>query len=200
MFLIYLAVWYNGFGESMRVISGKYKGKNLDGFGIPGTRPTMDRVKESLFASIQNDIKDSVVLDLFAGSGALGIEALSNGAKEAYFVDSGIAIGKVLKQNLEGIEGAHLFLMDYQVALERLKKESIIFHIVFLDPPYHGPLLNRAVKELEQSNLLANNGLLILEYEEEMPSIHSEKFILQKEKRYGDKMVAIYRYKEKVYF
>ena len=69
----------------MRVISGKYKGKKLDGFGIPGTRPTMDRVKESLFGSIQNDIKDSVVLDLFAGTGSLGIEALSNGAKKCFF-------------------------------------------------------------------------------------------------------------------
>ena len=65
----------------MRVISGKYKGKQLEGFNIDGTRPTMDRIKESLFASIQNYVKDAVVLDLFAGSGSLGIEALSNGSK-----------------------------------------------------------------------------------------------------------------------
>ena len=65
----------------MRVISGKYKGKKIDGFQIEGTRPTMDRVKESLFAILQKDIQDSLVLDLFAGSGSLGIEALSAGAK-----------------------------------------------------------------------------------------------------------------------
>ena len=69
----------------MRVISGKYKGKNIMGFNIMGTRPTMDRVKESMFGMIQNNIKNSVCLDLFAGSGSLGIEALSNGAKMCYF-------------------------------------------------------------------------------------------------------------------
>ena len=72
----------------MRVISGKYKGKNLIGFDIDGTRPTMDRVKESLFASIQDYVSDSIVLDLFAGSGNLGIEAISNGASYCYFVDN----------------------------------------------------------------------------------------------------------------
>ena len=71
----------------MKVISGIYKGRNIEGFYVDGTRPTMDRVKESLFSTIQNYIKDSVVLDLFAGSGNLGIEALSEGAKEAYLVD-----------------------------------------------------------------------------------------------------------------
>ena len=79
----------------MRVISGKYKGKNLIGFDIDGTRPTMDRVKESLFGIIQNNIKNSVVLDLFAGSGSLGIEAISNGASEVYFIDNNIELIKI---------------------------------------------------------------------------------------------------------
>ena len=72
----------------MRIISGKYKGKKLKGFNIEGTRPTMDRVKESLFGMIQTYIPGSIVLDLFAGSGALGLEAISNGAREAYLVDN----------------------------------------------------------------------------------------------------------------
>ena len=71
----------------LRIISGKYKGRNLKGFDIDGTRPTMDRVKESLFAMIQREVKDANCLDLFAGSGALGIEALSNGANSCVFVD-----------------------------------------------------------------------------------------------------------------
>ena len=66
----------------MKVISGIYKGRNIEGFNIPGTRPTMDRVKESLFASIQNSLKDATILDLFSGSGSLAIEALSQGAKK----------------------------------------------------------------------------------------------------------------------
>ena len=82
----------------MRVISGKYKGTFLDGFDIAGTRPTMDRVKESMFAMIQTNLKNSVCLDLFAGSGSLGIEALSNGAKYCYFVDNSADIYKILKK------------------------------------------------------------------------------------------------------
>ena len=72
----------------MRVISGSLKGRNIKGFNIEGTRPTMDRVKMSVFGSIQNYIKDSIVLDLFAGSGNLGIEAISNGCKYCYFIDN----------------------------------------------------------------------------------------------------------------
>ena len=72
----------------MRIISGKYKGRKLKGFNIEGTRPTMDRVKESLFGMIQNYIPNSVVLDLFAGSGALGLEAVSNGAKRCFLIDT----------------------------------------------------------------------------------------------------------------
>ena len=87
----------------MRVISGKYKGKKIDGFDIEGTRPTQDRVKESLFGIIQNYLIDSVCLDLFAGSGNLGIEALSNGANSCVFVDNNINAIKVLKDNLKDI-------------------------------------------------------------------------------------------------
>ncbi len=178
----------------MRVISGKYKGRKLDGFGIPGTRPTMDRVKESLFGIIQNDIKDGVVLDLFAGTGSLGIEALSNGAKEAYFVDSGNEIGKVLKKNLEGINNSKVLFMDYVIALERFKKEGILFDIIFLDPPYHLNLLNTAIKSIEDLGLLKDGSLLVCEYEEEKPVVNDSKFLLKKEKRYGDKNIAIYKY------
>ena len=88
----------------MRVISGKYKGKVLKGFGFDGTRPTMDRVKESLFAIIQNKINESICLDLFAGSGSLGIEALSNGAAFCYFSDNNKAIIDILEFNLKNID------------------------------------------------------------------------------------------------
>ena len=85
----------------MKIISGKYKGRKLDGFDIDGTRPTMDRVKESLFAIIQNYISESIVLDLFAGSGNLGIEALSEGAKYAYLVDKNIKCIKTIENNIK---------------------------------------------------------------------------------------------------
>ena len=83
----------------MKVISGKYKGRVLEGFDISGTRPTMDRVKESIFGMIQTWVNDSVVLDLFAGSGNLGIEALSEGAKTIYLADKNKNAGQVINLN-----------------------------------------------------------------------------------------------------
>ena len=84
----------------MKVISGTLKGRNIEGYTLDGTRPTMDRVKESLFAMIQDYIKDSSVLDLFAGSGQLGIEAISNGANICYFIDHNNEVVKTLNRNI----------------------------------------------------------------------------------------------------
>lgn len=84
----------------MKIISGKYKGRNIIGYDIEGTRPTMDRVKESLFAMIQNYIKDSNCLDLFSGSGNLGLEALSEGAKSCTFIDENKIAIKTIKNNI----------------------------------------------------------------------------------------------------
>ena len=88
----------------MRIISGKYKGKKLKGFNIEGTRPTMDRVKESLFGMIQTYIPGSIVLDLFAGSGALGLEAISNGAKKCYLIDNNQIAIQTIKENSRNID------------------------------------------------------------------------------------------------
>ena len=104
----------------MRIISGKYKGKYITGFDINGTRPTMDRVKESLFGMIQDYISDSSCLDLFAGSGSLGIEALSCGAKECYFVDNNINIINILKKNINTIENAFIIKKILKMHLKNL--------------------------------------------------------------------------------
>ena len=100
----------------MRVISGSLKGRWIKGYDIEGTRPTMDRVKMSLFGSIQNYIQDAYVLDLFAGSGNLGIEAISNGAKRCFFVDNNHQCIKVIRENIKEfkIEDKSTFIeMDY---------------------------------------------------------------------------------------
>ena len=175
----------------MRVISGKYRGKNLTGFDIDGTRPTMDRVKESLFAIIQNKLKDSVVLDLFAGSGSLGIEALSNGSKTAYFVDNNIELINIIKSNTKNMEeDIHIIKSDYKNAIELLKNSNIKFDIVFLDPPYKLNLINDSIKRLIDSDLINKNGLIICEYENE--EIKSDLELL-KNKSYGSKNISIYK-------
>lgn len=171
----------------MRVISGKYKGRILKGFDIDGTRPTMDRVKESLFAMVQNDIKDAICLDLFAGSGSLGIEALSNGAKKCYFVDNGSYILKILKENLKGIDNAILIEKHYHQALKNITEK---FDIIFLDPPYKDNFIGPAIKYILDYDLLNDDGLIICEYETEHFSCDLN---IIKETKYGSKRIRIYR-------
>lgn len=177
----------------MRVISGKYKGKNLIGFNIDGTRPTMDRVKESLFGIIQNYIKDSAVLDLFAGSGSLGIEALSNGASSCYFFDNNIELINIIKKNTMGMSGIHVMKSDYNNSLEILKDSNIKFDIIFLDPPYKLNLINDCLNKIYKYNLLNKDGIIVCEYENE--NIETDKYDLIKEKSYGNKNIKIYKCK-----
>ena len=172
----------------MRVISGKYRGKNLIGFDIDGTRPTMDRVKESLFAMIQNKLKDSVVLDLFAGSGSLGIEALSNGAKEAYFVDSNMELINIIKKNTANMdERINIIKADYKDALSNFK---VKFDIIFLDPPYKLNLINACLERIIKLDLLSSNGIVVCEYENEEINTSLE---LLKFKSYGSKNIKIFK-------
>lgn len=173
----------------MRVISGKYKGKSLIGFDIDGTRPTMDRVKESLFGMIQNHIKDSTVLDLFAGSGSLGIEALSNGASNCYFFDNNIELVNIIKKNTVGMNGVHIMKSDYKNSLELLKNSNIKFDIIFLDPPYKFNLIQSSLNKIKEYDLLNKNGIIICEYENELFDID---YKIIKEKKYGSKNIRIY--------
>ena len=172
----------------MRIISGKYKGKKLDGFDIEGTRPTMDRVKESLFGIIQNNLKDSICLDLFAGSGSLGIEALSNGASIFYFVDKNKQILNILKNNLKGIENSILIEKDYLMALEELKTKK--FDIIFLDPPYKYNLITPSIQKIMEFDMLNKDGIIVCEYENE--DIKCDLKLL-KTKKYGSKNIKIYK-------
>ena len=176
----------------MRVISGKYKGKVLKGFDLDGTRPTKDRVKESVFASIQNKVKDSVFLDLFAGSGSIGIEALSNGASICYFIDNGIILNTLIS-NTRDIENSVVLNKDYLDALNYFKNNSIIFDIIYLDPPYQIGVLNKALKYVEDNKLLNKDGIVICEYENEIPI---SNYDLVKEKVFGKTNIRIYKNKE----
>lgn len=174
----------------MRIISGKYKGKKLLGDNIDGTRPTMDRVKESLFGIIQNDIKNSICLDLFAGSGSLGIEALSNGASTCYFVDKNKLVIDVLNKNTSNIEGSIIIKDDYLNALTNFKNKNIKFDIIFLDPPYKLNLIEPSLKKIKEYDLLNKEGIIICEYENEVFDID---YNLIKEKKYGSKKIKIYK-------
>ena len=177
----------------MKVISGIYKGRYIEGFNLDGTRPTMERVKESLFATIQDYLEESNILDLFSGSGNLGIEALSEGANYAYLVDSNPKAIKTIKKNIDnfGIENAKELLMDYKKALKFFLDNNIKFDIIFLDPPYQTNYIEESLQLISKYNLLNNNGIVICESDNINRIIYDEKYTCLKEKKYGDKLVVI---------
>lgn len=176
----------------MRVISGKYKGRKLLGFDIDGTRPTMDRVKESMFAMIQTKVKNSLVLDLFAGSGALGIEALSNGANECYFVDNNDIAIKTIKSNIKNldiIEKYQIIMTSYKDALQKFNKDEIRFDIIILDPPYKYNMED-ILSDIYSYNLLNDAGIIVCEFEN---PFNEERFFKKiKEKSFKNKRIVIY--------
>ncbi len=145
----------------MRVITGTAKGIQLLTPKGNATRPTTDRVKEALFSIIQFELYGKTVLDLFAGTGQLGIEALSRGAKEAVFVDGGRDAVQLITKNLEKTKlKGQVVQSDYLQYLSRTKK---IFDIVFLDPPYQEVFLENAINRISEIDILAEHGIIICE-------------------------------------
>ena len=178
----------------MKIISGKYKGRVINGFFINGTRPTMDRVKESVFAMIQDYIKDSIVLDLYSGSGNLAIESISNGAKYAYLVDNNKEAIKMIKSNINmlNIDNATTIQDDGKNALRKIINDNILFNIIFLDPPYNTNELDNILNILNENyNKINKDILIICETTLSIDYNKYNKFKIYKEKKYGDKIVTI---------
>ena len=173
----------------MRIVAGKYRGKKLKEFDLSSTRPTIDRVKESIFNLIQFEVVDSVVLDLFSGTGALGIEAISRGAKKTYLVDSNKFAINIIKENLKGIEGD--YIVENKDYLEFLNSTNVKFDIVLLDPPYKTDFGIVAIKTLIEKDLLSENAKIIFETSEENDFDLSFAGFEVKKKKYGT--VAVYK-------
>lgn len=154
----------------MRVISGTARGKKLSSLEGLETRPTLDRVKEALFNIIQFDIKEANVLDLFSGSGALAIEALSRGANSAVCSDSSSKAVRIINKNLEDTrlkEKSQVLNKDYLETLIKLKNESKSFNIIFLDPPYESDYIEKSIENILKYDLLAKDGIIIAETDNE---------------------------------
>ena len=178
----------------MKIISGEFKGKVIKGYDICGTRPTMDRVKESLFGTIQNYVANSIVLDLFAGTGNLGFESLSNRAKFCYFNDSNIKCTKLIKNISDSLNistKCMILNMNYKTALKYFVNNNIKFNIIFLDPPYKMEVLNEIIKFIKENDLIENNGLIVCEVDNLYLDINYFEKI--KEKKYGSKYIVIYK-------
>lgn len=150
----------------MRVIAGKARRLVLEAPAGMNVRPTTDRIKETLFNILQLDVPGCRFLDLFAGSGAIGIEALSRGAHRAVLVDHAREAVKCMERNVrhtKTVKEARILHMDYAAALRRLANMGERFDIIFVDPPYQADLEARILKEITEKDLLAPQGVIILE-------------------------------------
>ena len=151
-------------GLDMRIVAGKAKGTKLYTLEGENTRPTLDRVKEALFNIIQNEIQDSIFLDLFCGSGAIGLEAVSRGAKKAILCDKSKEACMIIRKNIEkthALEKTELYQTDFKEVLTNRIHEKL--DIIFLDPPYKTDFVIEAVKMLMEKDLLKDNTMIIIE-------------------------------------
>jgi len=181
----------------MKVIAGVYKSRNLKTVKGDSTRPTTSKNKENLFNMIGPYFQGGVALDLFAGSGSLGIEAISRGVNEAYFVDHSFQAFKVIQENLASlkIKNANVFKMDAFQALKKFRENELTFDLVFLDPPYSTGLSKKALNMLLDFHLLSKNAIVITE-EEKSVNIEpiSATLLLKKRVVYGKTILYIYEY------
>lgn len=174
----------------MRIISGKYRGKKLKEFDLSTTKPTLDRVKESIFNLIQFDILDSDVLDLFAGTGALGIECISRGARKTILVDNNSQAIKIINENLKGMDGDYeVKNMDYLTYLQSTRE---CFDIVLLDPPYATDLGKLAIDYLIKNDRINSGGIIIFETSDDFDFGFNYPNYDIKRKKYGT--VAVYKF------
>lgn len=178
----------------MRVITGTARGRKLVTVeGADLVRPTTDRVKEAIFSAIQFEIPGAVVLDLFAGSGQLGIEALSRGAAECHFVDNAAPSIKAVKQNIEHCgfsETAHVHPMPFSAFLKSARCE---FDIALLDPPYERKIIQKALPILTPK--MSERGVIVCEHERDcvLPHEIENGFELVKLLRHSSISLSIYR-------
>lgn len=173
----------------MRIISGKARGTKLETLAGINTRPTLDRVKESLFNIIQNDIKKSVFLDLFAGSGSIGLEAASRGAKKVILCDKSKDAANIISKNIEKthLENVvELYNMDFKQLLSTAIEEDV--DIVYIDPPYKSNYAVEAIELLIKNKLVDNNSMIIVETDDEERFLKDIKDIevkLTDKRKYG---------------
>ena len=171
----------------MRIIAGKARGRKLLSPPTYETRPTLDRVKESMFSMIQWYIPDAVVIDIFAGTGSLGLEAASRGAKECYLVDKSPVTFPVLKKNIENLgfgDFCHALNTDAYSALRSLASRGKVFDLMFIDPPYMKNLIPEAIEIIEEKIQALENELTkpeIFGNHEKVQEYHGKLMETQKE-------------------
>ena len=175
----------------IRITGGIDRSRLLETPNTTLTKPTMDKVRAAVFSALGDAVKNAKVLDLFAGSGSYGFEALSRGAKEATFVDSGNEAIKIIKKNAINLKKDNVSIICGEV-LSFLSGNPGNFDIVFVDPPYKLEVYEEVVKSLLERNILSSNGIIILESEREL-NIDEQAFSKVKFYKYGLAKIYILR-------
>lgn len=188
----------------MRIIAGIKKGHTIlppeDGYET--TRPTLDRVKEAMFSILQRYIPSSVCLDLFAGTGSLGLEALSQGAKECFFVDESPKTFNILKKNIEKLNFtsvSHSYNISAESALKRFKDMGIVFDLIFIDPPYLKDMIPPCISYISENNLLKPDGVIMTKIDtSEVVFEGIENIRLLQKRKYGNTTLVWYLRKDEI--
>lgn len=181
----------------MRIIGGEYKSRLIAMPKGVEIRPTQDKVRQAIF-NILGDVKGKFVLELFAGSGAFGIEALSRGAKSATFVDNNFRCSHAIRANLESL-GVNKLKYDIVrtnalTILPRLAKEEKRYDIIFLDPPYYKGMAKKCLINIDSYDIVTPAGLVLVEhFKKDALDAELERFLFLDERRYGDTIITILR-------
>ncbi|MGN0658732.1 MAG: 16S rRNA (guanine(966)-N(2))-methyltransferase RsmD [Emergencia sp.] len=181
----------------MRIITGEYRGRRLESPSGYDVRPTTDKVKEAVFNLLMNDVYDAVVVDLFAGTGNLGLEALSRGARRCYFCDNSRESLNLIRTNIglcRAEDRSVVLAGDYTKTLSRIREKADIF---LLDPPYKAGLYEKCLELIDSLDLLNEDGIIIAEHgvRDQVPET-AGRLVKVKERKYGKIMVSIYRFAE----
>ncbi|QBD79957.1 16S rRNA (guanine(966)-N(2))-methyltransferase RsmD [Ktedonosporobacter rubrisoli] len=187
----------------MRVVTGEAKGRRLKAPKTMGTRPIIDRVKTALFDILSTEVEEARFLDLFAGTGSVGIEALSRGAAQATFIEMNYKVLKVIRENLqitgladraETLRGDAFKFLQAQAQLPAPERR---YDIIYVAPPQYQELAARALELLDSSPLLSEEGLVIVQiYPKERPGVAAvtcQRLVLSDERRYGSTLLMFYR-------
>jgi 16S rRNA (guanine(966)-N(2))-methyltransferase RsmD len=179
----------------MIITGGSCKGQKINTVKSREVRPTSSKIRESIFSMIYSSITNAVMLDLFAGSGIVGLEALSRGADKIYFVEKNPLVFKTLKENINKFDfDTEVILSDALTALDKFK--NVKFDIIFVDPPYASGLIEPVLKKIKNNQLINNDGLIIIEHSPDVEftnTVNDLNFEIVKEKKYGDTSVTILR-------
>lgn len=179
----------------MRIISGTSRGRKLVTPKDQSLRPTSDRVKESIFDILQDDLEGKVVLDLFAGTGNLGIEALSRGARRAIFVEKGRQALRLIQRNLTQVgleERSEILPKDVSRAIGILKQRGECFDLIMMDPPYERGLIQSTLMKLNFNPIYHSDSILVIEHNRREPLPHVlHGWNLVRQRRIGDTLISI---------